>query len=90
MATIRAKILALHRIESYPGESLPELLVIADQSTLEENPEWFDGEVKKVKESVGSDAAAWAVLDIELDEAAVMAALYPRHVVSAEITGSDR
>lgn len=52
MATIRAKILVLHRHESYEGEHLPELLVIADQTTLEENPEWFDDEVKKVKESV--------------------------------------
>lgn len=88
---INAKILVLHRREEYPGERLPEIMLIADETTLDENPEWFPQEAEIVKASVGEDAAAWAEVRIGLDADALMAALYPSLGDDAvTITGVDR
>lgn len=95
MSTIRARILVLHRKEQYPGQLAPEFMLIADQWMLEENPQWFDDEVRKVKQSIGDDANAWATIEVELDHEAVLRALYPAsetitaHVLSADGAFAD-
>lgn len=49
-------------------EPIIELMVAWDEYCLAENPEGFDEDVEKAKESWGNDLHEWRVLDIEIDE----------------------
>lgn len=85
---MRLKLLALHRKESYPGQYAPEIVSVADEVCLDENPAWWEEEVEKWKRSVGDEASAWAELDVDIDRKAVDRALYPQSVTIKAVVRS--
>lgn len=70
-------LLVMHRKEQYPGQLLPEILAVCDETVFEENPAWWTAEVAKHRELIGNDAAAWAEVSIDIDEQTLLTALYP-------------
>lgn len=75
--TVTARLLVLQRKCHYPGEFAPEILAVVDEWTLDENAEWWHAEVKKQKTTVGQDADAWAEIEVDLPQSALLGALYP-------------
>lgn len=89
-APMRARLLVLHRKEIYPGEFGPEVMAVADEYTLDQNPEWWENEVARQRDLVADDAAAWAEVDIEISADALMRALYPaRKPLAVEVVGEE-
>jgi hypothetical protein len=59
-------VLFIQRKESYDGEYAPEALIVADEYTMDVNPEFFDEEVKRVLE--GSDISGHTIVSFEVDQ----------------------
>src|SRR5690625_3564463 len=87
---VKIQMLAMHRREDYPGQYGPEILAVVDQWTLDENPEWWDEEIARLKRSVGGEAGAWAVVTATLNDDDLMAALYPHNEVPLDVTQADQ
>lgn len=87
---MKVELLVCHRVESYPGEHAPEVLAVCDEWTLDENPQWWVDEIAKQKAAVGDDAAAFAVVTIELSADALMLALYPKMPTTSGIVVDSR
>jgi hypothetical protein len=60
-------VLFIQRIESYEGQNAPEAMVIADEWTMEDNPEWFEKEVEKILKE-NSDVAGHAIVTFDVDQ----------------------
>ncbi len=75
MTTIR--LLIAHRKETYHGQFAPEILAGVDEWTLDENPDYWVEKVAAEKAEQDDDVNAWAEVEIELNTADLMAALYP-------------
>lgn len=71
------ELLVLHRKESYEGEYGPEVIAVADEAVLEENPDWWILEQERQRSLIGDQAAAWTVVRAEVDPEHLMEALYP-------------
>ncbi len=67
----------------YAGEYAPEALDIADEYTMEENPDWLSGKLKEHRDS--GDFASVEVLIVRVPDKAVDDALAPR---APEVDGS--
>lgn len=78
---VTARLLVLQRVCRHPGEFAPEVVSVVDEWTLDENPDWWPTEVRAQKSAVGSDADAWAEVEITLPLSALHAALYPAPAV---------
>jgi hypothetical protein len=62
------KVLFIQRIESYPEEYAPEALLCVDEYTYDDNPEWFEGECKKILKEYTIDIVSSRVVDIEVSQ----------------------
>lgn len=85
---MKMTLLVLHRKERYEGEYLPEVISVVDEVTMDENPQWWDEELRKQKSihHDGSDISAWAEIEIEVPTEDVMKALYPKtETIPAEV-----
>lgn len=81
------KLLVVQRKERYAGEHSPEILAVADENVLDDNPEWWDDEIKSQLEAIGeSDIDAWTVITATIPTEALHAALYPQNRVDLTIT----
>ena len=60
---------------SYPGEYAPEALAVADENTMEVNPEWMDSEKKKYADS--GEFSALVVISIYVNGDSIDEALFP-------------
>lgn len=61
---MRVHILFGQRKERYAGEYAPEALVVADEFTMDENPEWMEEQVKEHEKN--TDYVALRVFEIDL------------------------
>ena len=80
--TMNVRLLVGHRKDSYPGEYAPEVVAVVDEFTIDDNPEWWSNEVAKQKALWGTDADAWAEIEVSLPREELMAALYPTNTVT--------
>ena len=64
---------------SYPGEYAPEALAVADENTMDVNPEWMDSEKKKYADS--GEFSALAVIIIYVHDDFIDEALFPEPIV---------
>ena len=87
---MKITVLFMQRRGGYPGEFAPEAMAVADEVTLDDNFDWWAEEVERQKKLVGKDAESWAEVDIEIDGAAVQAALNPKRIVTAGAVADDR
>jgi hypothetical protein len=60
-------VLFIQRKESYEGEYAPEALIVADEYTMDDNPEFFDEEVKRILEE-DSDISGHTIVLFEVDQ----------------------
>ena len=64
---------------SYPGEYTPEALAVADENTMEANPEWMESEKKKYADS--DEFSALIVIVIYVHDDFIDEALFPAPIV---------
>ena len=64
-------VLFMQRRESYPGQYGPEVVCAIDEFCLDENPEGWEKQVEKGKKDNESDAAGFAMVKIEVDQAKI-------------------
>lgn len=83
-------LLVLHRKESYPGEYAPEIVAVADEVQMDENPDWWHEEIDRQKKTIANDANAWAVVTIDVPTSQIMAALYPDAKADAKIVSTEK
>ena len=62
--------------ESYPGEHAPEALDVADEFTMEENPEWLEGRLQEHQKNTSLEAVA--VVRVTVPLRPILQALRPR------------
>lgn len=62
------KVLFIQRKESYEGEFAPEPLVVVDEFTHEENPEWFEKKCGEELAALSGEILGHAVVDIDVDQ----------------------
>ncbi len=74
-------VLFIQRKESYHEEHAPEALVIADEYTMDENPEWFEKRCEEELKSTGDDILGHAVVIIEVDQDIIRKACLPPRIV---------
>lgn len=67
------------------GAQTPEALVVWDEYSIEENYEGFEKDTKKALDSIGSDMAAYRVIDIKVDERKVMQVLADTPTIEGKI-----
>lgn len=73
-------LLAVQRVEDYPGQLSPEILAVVDEGTMEENPHWWPQEVARHKAEIGDEAESWAILTAQIPDDALRSALRPQKV----------
>lgn len=64
------KVLFVQQPENYEGQYAPEALVVMDEYSYEENPEWFHKECESALKK-RSPIKASAVIDLEINQTAV-------------------
>lgn len=74
---MRVHLLIGHYKEQYPGQLLPNVFLSCDETIMEENPSWWPENVAKEKAKCGTEVQAWAEIVVEVDEEAMLDALYP-------------
>lgn len=62
------KVLFAQRKESYEGEFAPEALVVVDEFTHSENPDWFKKECGEELAKLKDEVMGYAVVDIDVDQ----------------------
>ena len=64
---------------SYPGEYAPEALAVADENTMDVNPEWMESERKKYEDS--GEFSSIAIIVIYVHDYFIDEALFPQPIV---------
>ena len=72
-------LLVGHREESYPGQYAPEFLEVADEYTMEENPQWLQDKYDEYKKDTSFASLTIVTTTLKTDQ--IMAALYPENKV---------
>ena len=75
------KLLVIQRKGHPTTHYLPEVLAVADEVTLEENPDWWETEKAKQIELLEGDYDAVAEVVVHLNENKIYAALFPEQPV---------
>lgn len=77
-AAVNLHVYFIQRKESYPGQYAPEAMAIADEYTMDENPEYLEEQILGVKNSVGMGAIAGdAVVVIKVDQDTIRRRCFP-------------
>jgi hypothetical protein len=72
------------RICDYDGQYAPEALEIADQLTMDDNPEWFSGKMDEYIRSNDFDSVQ--AMKIKIKDSDIDNCLYPqRDIVDVEV-----
>ena len=74
-------VLFIHHKETYPGQHAPEAHVVCDEYILEQNPTWLEEAVDKHLSLLAGSIDSHAVVAIEVDQDAIVAALNPEPTV---------
>ena len=86
MSKMKIKVLFAQRTERYEGQFAPEVMASVTEFAYDDYPDWFDGEVKRVREQIlNGDLRSFAVVDIKVDQDEISRRLGQMSALEGEI-----
>jgi len=79
------RVLFIQRVEQYEGQNAPEALAVEDCFTRDDNPEYFEKEVQKQLEIVGTDVAGHAIITFEVPQDRIRQLCLGQHTLKCKI-----
>lgn len=83
------KVLFVHYKESFPGEFMPNAMVVVDDYIDEINPEWFPRECKIALNKDADNIGHHAVIEIEVSDDDICRIVLGQEKIKGTVRGGE-